>query len=102
MGPAPSTLTVRGAYSRSRMLDLFRSQPALNGAGTGAFNGLRVRMGVATGIVEGPAESSSALANIMNSSLYKLAVGEWCLDQYSTGVLCAVCCQFLACCACRC
>jgi hypothetical protein len=48
------------------------------------FNGLRVRMGVVTGQVQwepcGPPGSSAAAANslaaMMNSSLYKLALGE--------------------------
>jgi hypothetical protein len=56
------------------MLDYFRGNQGLS-AGAGMFNGLRVRMGVVTGVVEGPAEPGAALANIMNSSLYKLALG---------------------------
>lgn len=56
------------------MLDLFRGSTP---AGGGLFNGLRVRMGVVTGVVlvDAQSESSSALANILNSLLYKMAVG---------------------------
>jgi hypothetical protein len=56
------------------MLNYFRGCQGLS-AGAGMFNGLRVRMGVVTGVVDGPAEAGAALANIMNSSLYKLALG---------------------------
>eukprot|EP00878_Enallax_costatus_P015917 GHUV01016686.1.p1 GENE.GHUV01016686.1~~GHUV01016686.1.p1 ORF type:complete len:509 (+),score=139.69 GHUV01016686.1:281-1807(+) len=84
---APFTPSTRH-LSRSRMLDLFRSSTP---AGGGLFNGLRVRMGVATGVVvvDAHADSSSALANILNSPLYKMAVdvsdagngGQILLDQ---------------------
>jgi hypothetical protein len=56
-------------------------------SGGGLFTGLRVRMGVVTGFVQWDSSSSSvppsssgaatnSLAAIMNSSLYKLALGE--------------------------
>jgi hypothetical protein len=59
------------------MLNYFRGYQGMS-AGAGMFNGLRVRMGVVTGVVDGPAEAGAALANIMNSNLYKLALGGWC------------------------
>jgi hypothetical protein len=77
-GAAPSMPSARNSgRSRSRMLNYFRGYQGLS-AGAGMFNGLRVRMGVVTGVVDGPAEASAALANIMNSSLYKLALGSCC------------------------
>jgi hypothetical protein len=73
---APSGLSARNSgRSRSRMLSYFRGAQGLAAAGAGCFKGLRVRMGVVTGVVEGPGEAGAALANIMNSSLYKLALG---------------------------
>lgn len=61
--------------SRSRMLDVFR--PGAGASPPCLFVGLRVRMGVATGVVEGQpdAAAGSATTNIMNSPLYKLALG---------------------------
>ena len=60
------------------------SNDGSDGCGSsGLFNGLRVRMGVVTGQVhwEARGASSAAAANslaaIINSSIYKLALGEW-------------------------
>jgi hypothetical protein len=61
---------------RSGMLDHLKRYQGLS-AGAGMCNGLRVRMGVVTGVVDGPAEAGAALANIMSSSLYQLALGGW-------------------------
>jgi hypothetical protein len=62
--------------SKSRIRDMFLQSSS--GESNMLFNGLRVRMGVVTGEVDKPAEAKdgNALANIMNSMLYKLALGE--------------------------
>eukprot|EP00775_Hariotina_reticulata_P001621 gene1621-1961_t len=71
---AGSLVGYRGG-SRSRMRDFFLQSSS--GESNTLFNGLRVRMGVVTGEIDRPAEAKegNALANIMNSMLYKLALG---------------------------
>lgn len=75
-----------GGSGRSRMRELLMS--GAGAPGGGLFNGLRVRMGVVTGVVETGADSGGALATIMNSSLYKLALGE-CTSVLSAGCVAA-------------